>query len=76
MKIAIIMPGELPYELQKPLSDAIKRVLSSGTQFTMLPLPGARIKAAGDIDLLAPVAAEAAKNAEKKGFEAVVLNGV
>ncbi|MBN2468487.1 MAG: hypothetical protein JXD19_10090 [Deltaproteobacteria bacterium] len=75
MKVAVIVPGEIPAEVKKPIEDELKRVASPGTDVEVFGIKGGRIRVAGDIDLSIPAAMEQAVNAEKNGFAAIILNG-
>ena len=75
MKIAVIVPAELPGEAREALIGELKRVASPGTDTDLFEIKKAKIRVAGDIDLLVPAAMDLAMKAEKNGFDAIVLNG-
>ncbi len=76
MRLAIILPGELPEEAKGALQASYKRIVASGTDTAIFEVKASQIIVAGDIDLLIPKATDIAKQAEKQGFDALVLNGV
>jgi len=76
MRLAIILPGELPEEAKGALQANYKRIVASGTDTAIFEVKGSQIRVAGDIDLLIPKATDIAKQAEKQGFDALVLNGM
>jgi hypothetical protein len=76
MRLAVILPGELPEEAKGVLQAEYKRIVAPGTDTTIFEVKNSTIRAAGDIDLLIQAATDIAKQAEKEGFDALVLNGV
>ena len=76
MRLAVILPGELPEEAKGALQSEYKRIVAPGTDTTVFEVKDSIIRTAGDIDLLIPAATDIAKQAEKEGFDALVLNGV
>jgi hypothetical protein len=75
MRLAVILPGELPEEAKGVLRAEYKRIVAPGTDTTIFEVKDSKIRVAGDIDLLIPKATDIAKQAEKGGFDALVLNG-
>lgn len=75
MKLAIIVPGELPSEAKEHLEEELKRIASPGTETETFDIKGGKIRVAADIDLAVPAAVELAVDAEKNGFDAIVLDG-
>ena len=76
MRLAVILPGEVPKEAKGALQDEYKRIVAPGTDTAIFEVKDSRIRVASDIDLLIPRAMDIAKHAEKEGFDALVLNGV
>jgi hypothetical protein len=75
MKLAVILPGELPEQACSVLNNEFSRFLSPGTQTAIIGLKDTVIEAADDIARLTPPAIAAAKKAEKEGFDGIVFNG-
>jgi len=75
MKLAIIQPCEMPTEAWKPLENEINRIVSPGTEIALFDIKGGKVRVASDIDLSAPAAVKLAVDAEKNGFDAIVLDG-
>lgn len=76
MRLAVILPGELPEEAKGALKAEYKRIVAPGTDTAIFEVKNSTIRVGGDIDLLIPAATDIAKQAEKEGFDALVLNGV
>jgi hypothetical protein len=76
MRLAVILPGEISEEAKGVLQAEYKRIVAPGTDTAIFEVKNSTIRAAGDIDLLIPAATDIAKQAEKEGFDALVLNGV
>ena len=75
MRLAVILPGELPEEAKGALQAEYKRIVAPGTDTVIFEVKDSKIRVAGDIDLLIPKATAIARQAEKEGFDALVLNG-
>ena len=76
MRLAVILPGELPEEAKGALQTEYKRIVAPGTDTAIFEVKDSQIRVAGDIDLLIPKATEIARQVEKEGCDALVLNGV
>ena len=75
MRLAVILPGELPEEAKGALQAEYKRIVAPGTDTAIFEVKNSQIRVAGDIDLLVPAAVEIARDAEAKGFDGIILNG-
>jgi len=75
MKLAIIVPGELPSEAKNHLKEELTRIASPSTETEIFDIKGGKIRAAADIDLAVPQAVQLAVDAEKNGFDGIVLDG-
>jgi len=75
MRLAVILPGELPEEAKGALQAEYKRIVALGTDTAIFEVKNSKIRVAGDIDLLVPAAVEIARDAEAKGFDGIILNG-
>jgi len=75
MKLAIILPGEIATEAWQPLEDEINRIVSPGTEVTLFDIKGGKVRVPADIDLTVPAAMSIAADAEKKGFDGILLDG-
>ena len=75
MKLAVILPCEMPTEAWEPLENEINRIVSLGTEIELFDIKGGNLRVPSDIDLTAAAAVKLAVDAEKKGFDAVILDG-
>ena len=75
MKLAIILPGEIAAEAWKPLENEINRIVSPSTEAALFDIKGGKVRVPADIDLTTPAAMKIAVDAEKNGFDAIVLDG-
>lgn len=74
MRLAVILPGELPGEAKAALQQELEGIRSADTETAFFDAPGT-IMVSGDIDLMVPRAVEAARRAEAEGFDAIVMHG-
>lgn len=72
MKLAVIMPGEVSREI----IESTKKQVSPGTEVAVLGAAKGLLEVAGDIELKGPQAAKLALQAERDGYDAVLLNGM
>ena len=75
MKLAVILPGELPEAACTVLNTAFSRFLSPGTRTAIIGLKDTVIQCAADIARLESPATIAAQQAEKNGFDGIVFSG-
>ena len=75
MKLAVILPGELPEEACAVLNAEFSRFLSPGTKTAIIGLKDTVIQGVEDIYRLTPPATEAAQKAELEGFDGIVFSG-
>jgi len=75
MRLAVILPGELPEAAKGALQAEYKRIVAPGTDTAIFEVKNSQIRVAGDIDLLVPAAVKIARDAEAKGFDGIILNG-
>ena len=75
MKLAVILPGELPEQAYAVLNAQFSNFLSPGTQTAIIGLQNTTIECADDIARLTAPATAAAQKAEKDGFDGIVFSG-
>jgi len=76
MKLATIVPTDIPLSVKQAMEDELKRIGSPGTDTALFVTKIERFGVAGDIDLTVPAAMELAVNAEKNNFDAIILNAM
>ena len=75
MKLAVILPSEMPEEACAVLNAEFSRFLLPSTQTAIIGLENTTIECADDFARLTPLATAAAQKADKDGFDGIVLDG-
>lgn len=75
MKIAVIAPGALPEEAKLAMKADILTYAEPGTTLEVFAVEEGKIAVAADLDLKAPSTVALAQEIEKRGFDAILLDG-
>lgn len=74
MKIAVMAPGALPDEAKKAIREDLLTIAEPGTTLDVFDVEG-KVVVAADLDMKAQAAVVLAREIEKKGFDAILLDG-
>jgi hypothetical protein len=75
MKIAVIAPGALPDEAKMAIKADLLTIAEPGTTLEVFDVQEGKIAVAADLDMKAPAVVVLAQAIEKKGFDAILLDG-
>lgn len=75
MKIAVISPGALPEEAKLAMKADMQSYAEPGTTMEIFAVEEGKIAVAADLDLKAPAVVAIAQEIEKRGFDAIILDG-
>lgn len=75
MKIAVIAPGALPEEAKMAIKADLLTYAEAGTTLEVFAVEEGKIAVAADLDLKAPSTVALAQEIEKRGFDAILLDG-
>lgn len=75
MKIAVIAPGALPEEAKLAMKADMLIYAEPGTTLEVFAVEEGKIAVAADLDLKAPYTVALAREIEKTGFDAILLDG-
>lgn len=75
MKIAMIAPVKFPDEAREALKNQIDQITSPGTEVTLFEMEVNSFSSFADLESLDSAAAKLALDAERNGFDIIVMGG-